>query len=169
MKEIKRVLPRKDWKEYYINIAHQVKKKSKDPSTKVGAVIVDTNDAPISFGFNGMPKGADESMLHWDVRELKYLEVVHAEMNAFIFAKRDITGCVVYCTHGPCENCLKHLLAAGVREIYYDDPSIMRDRGTENQKKAIHTLINSTDALVENAITGKQYIKELFNGKEYWK
>jgi deoxycytidylate deaminase len=146
--------------EYFIAIAKTVAMRSKDTSSKVGCVIVAQDNTIVSTGYNGFVAGCDEDDMSWD-RPRKYGVVIHAELNALIFAKRDLKGCIVYTTHGPCENCLKHLLQAKVREIYYEDPSIMRDRGTPDQLWAIAALINSTGARVKN-VNGKNYLEELW-------
>lgn len=145
---------------YFLNLAQAVSMKSKDPSSKVGAVIVDRDNRIVSTGYNGMVAGADESKLTWD-RPMKYHLVVHAELNAVLYARRDVQGCRVYITHGPCENCLKHMLQAQIVEIYYGDVSIMRDRSTPEQKEAIKRLIEATGAVVQN-LNGKLYTEELY-------
>lgn len=149
-----------DYKTYFISIAETVASKSKDPSSRVGAIIVDKENRIVSSGYNGMVSGCDETIMGWDHRPKKYLTVVHAEMNSLIFAKRDLKDCVVYCTAGPCENCLKHLLQSGIRKIVYKDPGIMRDRGTIEQKEAIRSLIEATGATVVN-MEGVPYIDEI--------
>ena len=149
-----------NWPEYFNSIVDKVKNKSKDPSTKVGCHIVNKYNEPVSSGFNGWVAGCDESMMSWE-RPLKYGMIIHAEMNALIFARRSLKECKVFITHGPCANCLKHLLQAGTRQIYYNDPGIIRDRGSEVEKEAIKRLIISTDAVVFNVHTGTSYIDEL--------
>lgn len=108
------------WDEYFISIAKTVAKKSKDPSTKIGAVIVDENHRPISFGYNGLPQGAKEEFLTLTERPLKYHYVIHAEMNAILFAKRDLSNCTLYCEYAPCDACLKHIIQAGIKCVYYE-------------------------------------------------
>ena len=152
------------WAEYYMNIAKEVAKKSKDPSSKVGCVIVDIDNRPVSFGFNGFISKCDEQMMTVD-RPLKYLLTVHAEMNALILSKENnLEGCTVYTTHGPCSNCLKHLLQAKVRTIIYNDPGIIQKRGSEDEKNAITRLILSTEATVVNINNHKDYYKEINEG-----
>ena len=138
---------KKKWINYYLDIAHVVAKGSKDPSSQVGAVIVDGDGSPVSFGFNGFIKGCDENCMTFE-RPMKYNLIIHAEMNALMFAKRDLKDCVMLITHGPCENCLKHVLQSGIREIYYDDCSIVRDRASDESKEAISLLIESVNAKV---------------------
>jgi dCMP deaminase len=147
------------WNEYFINIAFEVAKKSKDPSSKVGCVIVDSDHRPISFGYNGFVASCDESLMTFE-RPLKYNLIIHAEMNALIFAHRSVKNAKAYVTHGPCENCLKHLIQAGIKEIYYKNPGILIKRGSDEQKDAIIRLISSTGAICKN-ISGVSYIEEL--------
>jgi dCMP deaminase len=152
-----------NWHEYNMEIAHKVAQKSKDPATKVGCVIVDEKNHPVSWGFNGMVQGADESFFSWE-RPHKYFTVIHAEMNAVLFAERRLEKCTVYVTHGPCEACLKHLLQAGARKIIYSDPSILVKRGTLDQKQAIKSLIFATGADVFNINNLMPYETELWEG-----
>jgi deoxycytidylate deaminase len=145
----------------YIQIAKEFSKLSKDPSTQVGAIILDFDNTTLSTGYNGMVAGSDEEKM-WTPRSMKLLTVIHAEMNALLFCpKRNLQGCKVLITHGPCHNCLKHLLQAGVREFYYKDPSIIRDRGTDEEKEAICILIKGTGATVKN-INGNCYVDEIY-------
>lgn len=149
------------WVPYFIQIAKEVSSKSKDPSSKVGCVIADEKHRPVSFGFNGFVAGCDESKLSWTEKNKKYATVIHAEMNAIIFANRkDLSGCVAYITHSPCESCLKHMLQAGIREIHYEDVSIVRDRGSEDGKWAIKALIEATGAKVTSTC-GIDYVTHL--------
>lgn len=134
------------WDKYFMGIAMKVAEKSKDPSTKVGCVIVSKDNEPISFGFNGWVKGCDETKMTWG-RPLKYHMIIHAEMNAILFAKKSLEGAKLYCTHVPCDNCTKHILQAGIREIYYRDSSVVK-RFSDDTMNAIGRLIESTGAKV---------------------
>ena len=148
-----------NWKEYFNQLAHTVSIKSKDPSTKVGCVIVDKENRVLSQGDNGFVAGSDESKLTW-ARPMKYQLVIHAELNALLFARQNLSGSVAYITHAPCDACLKHLLQVGIKEIYYKDVAIMR-RSEQIQKEAIKMLLESTGAKVENVENGKTYLEEL--------
>ena len=154
----------KSWNEYHADMAEVVASKSKDPSSKVGCVIVDADNGPISNGYNGFIAKSDESFFTWE-RPRKYLTVLHAEENAIIYAKRDISGAKVYITHSPCNRCLALLAQAKVREIYYSDPSIIRDRGSDDVKWAIEAIIRATGVSVTNVKNGKAYIDELYSEK----
>ena len=147
------------WDQYFINIAKEVAKKSKDPSSQVGAVLVTEDNRPVSFGFNGFVSGCNESQMTLE-RPMKYHLTIHAEMNALIFAQTNLQGCKAYVTHGPCDNCLKHLLQAGIKSIIYNDAGILRDRGTTEEKDAINRLLSATDVSCKN-INGTNYLEEL--------
>ena len=108
-----------DWDDYFLNIAAEVSKKSKDPSSQCGCVIVDKNHRVISVGYNGLIQGADESKLTLSERPIKYRFAVHSEMNAIIFAHQDLTGCTVYNNLATCDNCLKYCLQAGIKRFVY--------------------------------------------------
>jgi deoxycytidylate deaminase len=149
-----------EWKDHFIAIAHAIATKSKDPMSKVGCVIVDEDQRIVSTGYNGFIKGCDESKLSWE-RPAKYQYVVHAEANALLFAHRNLKNATMYLTDAPCDNCLKHLLQAGIRKVYYSKADIMVQRGTDLQKDTVKKLIECTGAEVLNANTGESITEEL--------
>ena len=102
------------WDERYLRLAAHVSTWSKDPSTVVGAVIVRDN-AIISLGFNGFPKGvADTPERLWD-RETKLGMIVHAEMNALIHAKQGLHGATMYTwPMMSCSHCATAMIQAGI-------------------------------------------------------
>lgn len=115
------------WFNYFKVIAKQVATRSKDPNTQVGAVIVNQNYDIVSTGYNGFPPGVQDTEDRWQ-RPLKYEFVVHAEMNAIARAARfgkHTDGGALFCTHLPCRNCAKAVIAAGVKEVYYSDYATM--------------------------------------------
>jgi len=106
------------WDLYYMRLAREASRMSKDPSSKIGAVLV-KNRRVIATGYNGFPPGiADNSRLN--DRSIKYELVVHAEMNTLLQAGRDANGATLY-MYGfespPCRNCTKHVIAAGVVRV----------------------------------------------------
>ena len=149
-----------NWDEYYMSIAWTVSKKSKDPSTQVGCVLVTQDNKPVSFGYNGFVAGCDESYMTFE-KPYKDMMSIHAEMNALIFAHCPLKGCKAYVTHVSCENCLKHLLQAGIREIIYDKSDTNGGFINEDRKKVITALIKSTGIIVRNFNTGKTFLEEI--------
>ncbi len=114
------------WDEYFMGMALLSSLRSKDPSTKVGACIVDSDNKVVSNGYNGMPTRIDEDKISWNKGEgldSKYLYVCHAEFNA-ILNTRDgaaLKGCTLYVTLFPCNECTKAIIQTGIKEIVYLD------------------------------------------------
>ncbi len=104
------------WSKRFYQMAELVASWSKDPSTRVGAVITADNRI-VSVGFNGYPHGVSDSA-DTDDRELKYLKTLHAEENAILFAKRDLVGCEIWVTHFPCPNCAAKIIQTGIAKVH---------------------------------------------------
>ena len=77
------------WDLFFMKMVYLVANKSKDISTKIGAVIVNDNNQIIKIGYNGFPIGVDDSIKERFERPLKYSYTAHAEANAIFFAARD--------------------------------------------------------------------------------
>jgi dCMP deaminase len=114
-----------NWDDYFMSLAILVSLRSKDPSSKVGAVLVKDNKV-IGTGYNGFPTGCDESQLPWerDIKNegwlnTKYPYVIHAEANALLNTVSSPNGCSVYVTLFPCNECSKLLVQGGVKEVVY--------------------------------------------------
>lgn len=105
------------WDDRFLELATVISSWSKDPSTKVGAVIVDDDNRVVSIGYNGFPKGIkDDHRL--DNRDLKYDMVVHAEANALLFANAPTKGCTIYTwPFQPCSRCASLIIQAGIRRV----------------------------------------------------
>ena len=114
-----------NWDEYFMGIAVLSGLRSKDPATKVGACIVDSDNKVVSIGYNGMPRGLDESQLSWNRGEdldSKYLYVCHAEFNAILNTRvgSALKDCRLYVTLFPCNECAKAIIQCGINEVIYD-------------------------------------------------
>jgi len=105
------------WDQRFLSMASLVSTWSKDPSTQVGAVIVDKERRVVSLGYNGFPKGIhDDKRL--DNRETKYKMVVHAECNALLFASKPLTGCTIYTyPFMPCSSCAGMIIQSGITRV----------------------------------------------------
>lgn len=106
------------WNKHWTEIALTFAKLSKDPITKVGSVIVTSDNRQCSGGYNGFARGIDENDSKWQ-RPTKYLYAVHSEENAILNCPFDVNGCKIYVTLQPCHRCLIRLLNAGIKEVYY--------------------------------------------------
>ena len=106
------------WKGRFLSSAVHAASWSRDPSTKVGAVLVNPQDnTVVATGFNGFPRGVDDSTERYNDRPTKYAMVVHAELNAVIQAGKASEGAWMFCTMFPCNECAKAIIQAGVERI----------------------------------------------------
>lgn len=97
---------------------------SKDPSTKVGAVIVRPDRSVASVGFNGFPKTMPDNSEWYENREEKYSRIVHGEINALIFAAETVDDYTLYTyPFAPCDRCCVQMIQAGIKRIVAPKPS----------------------------------------------
>lgn len=90
---------------------------SKDPSTKVGCVIIRPDRTQASAGFNGFPRGVNDTEIRLNDRKSRLAFTVHAEVNAIITAREPLHGYTLYCTHSPCAECAKFIVQAGIKRV----------------------------------------------------
>lgn len=103
------------WDLRFLEEARRIALFSKDPSTKVGAVITDADNRIVSVGYNGFAKGVNDDPERYANRELKYKMVVHGEINAILFAKRCLKGCTLYTVpFMPCSRCTGPVIQSGI-------------------------------------------------------
>lgn len=114
------------WDEYFMGIAFLSAMRSKDPSTQVGACIIDEDRKIIGIGYNGFPVGSSDDIMPWgkegDFLNTKYPYVVHAELNAILNSIKSLKDSTIYVTHFPCNECAKAIVQAGIRKVvFYSD------------------------------------------------
>ncbi len=112
------------WDSHYLDAARFFAKKSKDPSTKVGCVIVGPDREIRSTGYNGFPRGIQDRKDRLTDREIKYKYICHAEENAILNAARigvALKGCTSYCPWMSCSKCARALINVGIVEVVYTD------------------------------------------------
>ncbi len=112
------------WDEYFMGVALLASMRSKDPSTQVGACIVDNESRILSTGYNGFPSGCSDDEFPWeregDFGQTKYPFVVHAELNAILNARgKNLTGAKIYVALFPCNECAKAIIQSGIKEVVY--------------------------------------------------
>lgn len=160
-----------DWDNYFMQIAETVATKSKDPSSKMGCVIVDKNKRVVSLGYNGMLQGADESKMTLSERPMKYYFAIHSEMNAVLFAHQDLTGCTIYNRVATCENCLKYCLQAGIKRFVYKELRVHSHStdpkksmtNIETDEAVVRLLASMPDVQTLNISNGKTYIEDILD------
>lgn len=130
------------WDECFMSIAQVVAMRSKDPSSKVGAVIVDDDHKVVSLGYNGMPRHIHDEDLTWNKNEgldSKYLYVCHAEFNAILNIRNgaSLKGCTLYVTLFPCNECAKALIQTGIKKVIYLDDKYHDTIGCQASRKML--------------------------------
>ena len=110
------------WDGRFLELAAHIAGWSKDPSTKVGCIVVGEDREIRSTGFNGFPRGIEDDADRLENREFKYPLICHAEENAIMHAARvgvSLRGCTAYVTWPPCTRCARSLIQAGIVEVVY--------------------------------------------------
>lgn len=111
------------WDQYFMGIALLSAQRSKDPSTQVGACIVNQKQRIVGIGYNGFPYGCHDDEFPWgrdgSFLETKYPYVVHAELNAILNSSENLTGASLYVSLFPCNECAKAIIQSGICELVY--------------------------------------------------
>lgn len=147
--------PRRSWDDFFLDMAALIASRSKDPSTKVGAVIVDMQRRVVSMGYNGFPRGVNDSQERLGDRTKKYPMTLHAEVNAILFAERELKGgTVIYIWPSPpCTRCAAMIIQAGIDEVVCPPPSKdMLSRWKEE--------LDMAKELLNEAMVGFDYVGE---------
>jgi dCMP deaminase len=111
------------WTKRFLELAQHIAQWSHDPSTKVGAVIVDNRHRIISVGYNGFPRGVLDAQHRYDHRETKLLFVCHAERNALDNSPMSVEGCIMYVPLMPCNECAKSIIQRGIKKVVSYTPT----------------------------------------------
>jgi dCMP deaminase len=120
-----------NWDQRFLGLAAHIATWSKDPSTKVGYVVVGPDREIRSTGFNGFPRGIDDSAERLTDRATKYPLMCHAEENAVMHAARigtALKGCVAYGTWPPCTRCARFLVQAGICRVVWPYDVLVPER-----------------------------------------
>ncbi len=109
---------RPSWDDWFIGLAEYVASRSKDPSTKCGAVIVRPDKTVASLGFNGFPRGISDDQSLLNERDMRLSRTIHAELNAILSAKEPLVGYTLYVWPFPtCSNCALAIIQAGIVRV----------------------------------------------------
>lgn len=146
------------WDEYFMGVALLSAKRSKDPSTQVGACIVSDKNKIVGAGYNGLPMGCDDDEFPWEKQgkflDTKYPYICHAELNAILNnIGMDLKGCKIYTALFPCNECSKAIIQSGITEVIYlsdkykgtdifKASKIMLDKATVKYRKVESKVIN---------------------------
>lgn len=117
-------MTRATWDDWFLGLAAYISTRSKDPSTKVGAVIVRKDRTIAACGYNGFSRYNDDSPGLYGNREEKLKRIIHAEMNAILTAREPLNCCTLYTWPIPtCERCAVHVIQAGITSVVAPQPA----------------------------------------------
>jgi len=162
------------WDEYFMTMAYLVSLKSKDPSTKVGAIIVGPDKEVRSTGYNGLPRHIADRAYRYENRQYKLLAVNHAEENAILHCARigvSAKDCTLYCHWIPCSSCAKSIIQAGIIEVVYD--KFFPGNHTQNQEDWQQSIQISNELLNEAGVKVREYdgplikLEGLYKGQHF--
>jgi dCMP deaminase len=126
--DLKKMLKRDNailWDDYFMAVAFLSAMRSKDPSTQVGACIVNADKRIVGIGYNGFPRGCSDDELPWarsadNEMDTKYPYVCHAEVNAILNKNSaEVRGCALFVALFPCNDCAKIIIQSGITEVVY--------------------------------------------------
>lgn len=133
------------WTLRYLKLAKEIADWSKDPSTKVGAVVVGADGQILSQGYNGFPRGITDHQELLENREIKYRLTIHAEMNCIFNASLtgiSLKGSRIYVYGLPiCHECAKGVIQAGIREVYCAYEPALRDKWAESWGYSLNMFV----------------------------
>jgi dCMP deaminase len=111
-----------------LDMAEQVAKRSRDPSTQVGCVILRPDNSVVSVGYNGFPRGCNDDPAIYQDRPRKYRRTIHAEVNAVLTGGFECRGATAYVSPlHPCPQCAGVMIQAGISKIVYRQPAPRAD------------------------------------------
>ena len=155
------------WDDYFMGLALLSSMRSKDPSSQVGACIVDSKTNRIlSVGYNGLPKHCSDDEYPWikegEALDTKYPYVVHAELNAILNNRgTSLEGSSLYTTLFPCNECAKAIIQSGIKEIIY-----LSDKHHESTEvKASKKMLTSAGVSFNQFAAGRDSIELRFRDK----
>lgn len=109
------------WDDYYMALTYFIASRSKDPSTQVGAIVVDDHNRPLGIGYNGAPQAINDHEINWK-RPDKYVFIEHAEINAIDHAmcgNNSLFNSTIYVSAMPCPNCMRSIVKKRLKRVVY--------------------------------------------------
>jgi dCMP deaminase len=141
------------WDKNFLSLAQQIALWSKDPSTKVGAIIVNKDKRIITTGYNGIPQYLNDNIKKRQIPPIKYYWFEHAERNAIYQAAKfgvSIKNCILYTTLYPCTDCARGIIQSGIIRI-------VTLRRNKEKKQWIESWETAEEMFKEAKIKIKEY------------
>ena len=148
------MIRRPDIDTWALDLSEVVARRSRDPSTKVGAVILRSDNTVASVGYNGFPRGVDDDAEVYLDKPRKLLRIVHAELNAILTSREPLHGCKIYVSPlHPCSQCAAAIIQSGItRVIARTDPTRNNTTWAASFKEAAE-MFAEADIAVEIQLT----------------
>lgn len=150
-----------DWHEYFMSIAKVVSMRSKDAQTQCGSVIINDNKQIVATGYNSFPAGLPDDILP-NLRPKKYPIMIHSEMSALNYCTVDLhkeINATIYITMQPCLQCLKHIMAKGIKTIYALNTPPSVETSKDNDLWSL--LVNYSNIKYHSVDMDFSYLKKL--------
>ena len=126
-----------EWDNYFINLTEQIKLKSKDKSTQIGAIIVNDDHQVLSTGYNSFPRGLNDDLDERQERPEKYFWFEHAERNAIYSAAMNgipLKGSTMYLScSAPCMDCARAIVNVGIKKVYCKSEDMTKNKEKWNE------------------------------------
>lgn len=151
------------WNYRYMEIALHMSTWSKDTSTKVGCVVVGPDKEIRSQGYNGFPRGVDETKAYRQTRPTKYAFYEHAERNSIYNAcsfGASLRGCTLYVTMPPCADCARAIIQSGIKQVYFMAPPINAKK-VDSPNNWRDTVVNSFEMFDEASVKYRELNREI--------
>ncbi|MBR2285873.1 MAG: dCMP deaminase family protein [Alphaproteobacteria bacterium] len=152
------------WNYRFMELALHISTWSKDPSTKVGCIVVGPDKEIRSQGYNGFPRGVNDDVEYRQLRPTKYAFYEHAERNAIYNAcsfGASLRGCTLYVTMPPCADCARAIIQSGIKQVYFLTPEI--DAAKPQTANWRDTVVNSFEMFREAGVKTAELKRELVN------
>jgi dCMP deaminase len=159
-----------NWHEYFFSIVKEAASRSKDKSVQVGCVVVGPDNEIRSTGYNGFPRGIDDSKKERYERPLKYRYTGHAEANSIAQAARvgtPLKDCTIYIPGLPCCNCTIAIIQAGIKHIVYDEDNWKKWIAAYNSEHICLTSQNKPD-FYDVCVTGHKTYQDIVFTDQYY-
>jgi dCMP deaminase len=152
------------WDNRFMRLAREISTWSKDPSSKIGAVIVDDERRILSTGYNGFPRGIADTEERLNNKEEKYPRVIHAEMNAILAALYNgvsVKGATLYVWDLPvCADCTKSVIQAGIRRIVMTYPEYAPEKWQKQWNELSKPMIEEVGNISITYVNQKHWVWE---------
>jgi dCMP deaminase len=125
---------RPSWDLYFLNLANEVSKRSSDPQSQFGCIIVNIDNRIIGLGYNGFVGGIDDSVLP-NIRPFKYDFMLHSEINALFNCSEKPKGATAYITGRPCLHCFQCLVQSGIKRIVHNNKKAVMNQSDDDNTK----------------------------------